>query len=55
MWVPVFTKIRLPTNLKNLEFTKLRMNLEKNNFGKKNQYKNNFETIIKFVNNCEKK
>ena len=54
MLVPVFTKIPLQTNLKNPEFTKLRINLKKKKL-KKFLYKNNFETIIKFVNNCEYK
>ena len=31
MLVPVFTKIQLQTNLKNPEFTKLRIDLEKKN------------------------
>ena len=33
--VTVFTRIRLPTNLKNPEFTKLRINLEKKNWKRK--------------------
>ena len=35
MWVPVFTKIRLPTNLINPEFTKLRIYLKKKNIFEK--------------------
>ena len=52
MLVPVFTKIPLQTNL--TEFTRLRINLDKKKL-ENILYKNNFKTIIRFVNNCEYK
>ena len=53
MLVPTFTKIPLQTNLKNSQYKIT------NKFGQKKlekfMYKNNIETIIKFVNNCKYK